>query len=161
MYAVTAVAASALATACPATHVHLESLPRSGDLSNMAWVQAKPHRAGIVGVLFGSDREFLDVPEPVFTLYTRGMSPHGHATKVLWIIRNRGASAFVTLRATRLDAAGSFRERFRIVDDASPHPAQGREYASIIDLPAAGCWRLTVSSGRRVRGTLVVRAVAS
>ncbi len=162
MYAVTAVAASALATACPATHVHREALPRSGDLSHLAWVQATPRRAGIVGVLFGTEPKFVDVPNPVFTLYAHGRSPTGYATKILWIIRNSHAGGRVDVRGRQLDGRAVFFDRFSEVSDASPHPAAGHEYASIIDLPAAGCWRLTVDSStdRRVRGTLVVRAVA-
>ena len=113
-----------------------------------------PGKRGVFGMLFGYDAEL----GTLFAFYTHGVSPHGHAEKVLWLIRNRHASGQIEIRGRQLDGAGTFRQRFSQVQDASPQPAKGREYASIIDLPAAGCWRLTVDMGL-ARATLVVLAV--
>ena len=46
-------AAAALAGSCPATPVHAETLPQSGSLSMLKWVQATPKRAGILPLMTG------------------------------------------------------------------------------------------------------------
>ena len=149
-------AAVAAALACPATPVHGEPLPQSGTLSSLKWVQATPRRAGIVGILFGYDGRLVDPARPTFALWTRGVAPEGWHTKVLWNIRNRHAGNDVAIRGRRLDAPGRFAQRFHAV--GTDGSARGSFYASIVELPAAGCWRLDVGSGG-ARGTLVLRAV--
>jgi hypothetical protein len=153
-------AAVALAGSCAATPVHGEPLPQSGSLlAQLPWVQATPSRAGIVGMLFGYDPKLeTGLERPEFALWARGVAPAGWSTKILWIIRNVHATAAITIRGSELGGRGRFRQEFRIVFDHSPERTAGRMYASIVRIPAAGCWRLDVSSGR-VRGSLVVRAV--
>jgi len=154
------VIAALLATACLATAVHGEPLPQSGMLSGLRWVQASPHRAGIVGLLWGYDAR-LEAPDiPTFALWTRGVAPEGWATKILWIIRNVHARGAITISGRDLRGTGTFTQRFQQVSDASADPAAGYEYASIVIIPHAGCWRLDVSAGPRVRGTFIVRAVS-
>jgi hypothetical protein len=142
------------ALTCAATPIHYEPLAHSGSLRGIPWVQGTPRRRGVFGMFFGYDAEL----GPRFALYTHGMSPHGHAEKVLWIIRNRYGSGQIEIRGRELGGAGTFRQRFTEVHDASSEPAKGHEFASIIDLPAAGCWQLVVGLGRS-RATLVVLAV--
>jgi hypothetical protein len=150
-----------LASSCPATPVHGEPLPRSGSLSSLRWVQATPHRAGIVGVLFGYDPALEPVGAlPTFALWAHGQKPgpNGWSMKILWIVRHPGTLSGIAVRGRRLDGPGSFRKSFSRVTDASPHPAKRVEYASIVVVPAAGCWRLDVASGA-ARGHLVARVV--
>jgi hypothetical protein len=154
------VIATLFAAACLATAVHGEPLPSSGALSALRWVQATPHRAGIVGMIFGYDAALEEPTNPTFALWTGGAAPQGWATKILWIVRNPHAGGEITVRGRALDGTRTFAQRFRQVWDASDQPASGSEYASIVDIPSAGCWRLDVSAGRRVRGFLVVRAVS-
>lgn len=78
-------------------------------------------------------------------LYTRGGTGNP-AMKVLWTLR--GGSGLFTVFGTRLDASGSFTQRFT---------GHG-QVPSIVKIPVAGCWRLSVRSGSR-RGAFVVRAV--
>jgi hypothetical protein len=52
----------------------------------------------------------------------------------------------MTLEGRRLDAAGQFRQRF---DRLGP---------SVIDVPAPGCWRLSLSA-ETAKGSVTVKAV--
>jgi hypothetical protein len=61
--------------------------------------------------------------------------------KILWYVPKGSLNAVV--RGFRLDAAGSFVQRLPM--------AQNNFYPSIMRLPSPGCWRVTVSSGRRLR----------
>lgn len=150
-----------LATACLATAVHGEPLPQSGALSHLPWVQAVPHRAGIVGMLFAYDARLESATTPTFALWTGGAAPGGSpAMKILWIVRNTHVAGPITILGHRVLGPGRFTQRFDPVSDISAQPAQGVEYASIIKIPSAGCWRLDMNAGPRVRGSLIVRAVA-
>jgi hypothetical protein len=156
-------AAASLATpACAATPVHRGPLPQSGSLSALRWVQAEPHRAGIVGMLFAwDDRLQPDPAQPTFALWAHGVAPGPGpraSMKVLWIIRNVHATGDLVVQARRLDGRGSWHAQFSRVFDASAHPAKGTEFASIVKLPSAGCWQLDVRSAS-VHGRYVVRAV--
>jgi len=151
-------AAAALAGSCPATPVHGEPLPQSGMLSGLRWVQATPHRAGIVGMLFGYDPRLEDPAAPTFALWAHGEAPEGWSTKILWIVRNVGVTGEIAIHGRELGGAATFRQSFSSVRDISAQPAKGYEYASIVNLPHGGCWRLTVSTGR-AHGTLIVKAV--
>jgi hypothetical protein len=145
------IAALLAALACPATPIHYEPLARSGSLSGIPWVQGTPLRHGFFGVLYAYDQEL----GAKFALYTRGQSPHGHIEKVLWIVRNRNAGGWLTVRGREIGGSGTFRQRFAEVRDASDQPAVGHEFASDVNLPYAGCWRLTVQS-RRAKATFIV-----
>ena len=150
-----------LAAVCAATPVHGEPLPQSGALSSVKWVQATPHRAGIVGMLAAFDETIAGVP-PHFALWAGGHAPGGGPNqKILWIVRNVGLDldGRITIRGRELGGKAAFRQQFTVVTDSSAQPAKGTEYASIIVIPHAGCWRLDVSTGR-VKGWLIVDAVA-
>jgi hypothetical protein len=72
--------------------------------------------------------------------------------KVLWVPRNRRrAGATLVITARRLDGDGAFTQRLRAVP--------GRQFPSQLELPAAGCWRLTLRSGR-LSSSVVVQAVS-
>jgi hypothetical protein len=151
------VAAAALANgSCAATPVHRTPLPRAGGLSTLPWVQGSPVSRGIFGLVFAYDAR-LD--PPTFALWTHGHEPvGGRSEKILWLVRTRTPGANLTIRARR-NGGGAVTERFGEVADASPQPAQGAEYASIVDLPRAGCWTLDVSTGS-AHARFVVRALA-
>jgi hypothetical protein len=80
---------------------------------------------------------------------------HGHYDgmnmKVPWWVRGNGGPS-LRLAGTRLDGAGSFIQEFPMA--LSPKGV----FPSIIDVPAAGCWLLTLRTGLRA-GVLVVRAI--
>jgi hypothetical protein len=84
-------------------------------------------------------------------LYTHGGTGNPTA-KILWRVRTwRRAARTMTIQATRLDGPGAFTVRLRGAGGTSLFP-------SIIDIPQAGCWRLSLRTGK-VRATFVVEAV--
>ena len=71
--------------------------------------------------------------------------------KVLWVPQSRRrARAMLVVSGRQQDGDGSFTQRLRAVP--------GRQFPSQLTVPAAGCWRLTLRSGR-LSATVVVRAV--
>lgn len=58
--------------------------------------------------------------------------------KVLWLALGRSTAA-ISIRGIRLDHRGSFTSRYPGVG--------GRQYPSYVEVPTAGCWRVSVSSG--------------
>ena len=132
-------AAVALA-GCPASTVHY------GPTSvGTPWVRS----GAITGNVFAYSGPML-MDERVnasdgLVLYTHGGTGNP-AMKVLWTLRH--PSARLTLGGTRLDAPGAFTQRF----------AGGPQVPSIVNIPAAGCWRLALRSGK-VRASFVVDAV--
>jgi hypothetical protein len=134
-------AAAALA-ACPASTVHYGATP-----VGTPWIATRT----MTGHLFAyGGRTLMDErvnASDGLVLYTRGRTPDG-ATKILWTVR-RAFGGNLTVRGTRLDAPGSFTQRFT---------HRGGQFPSIIYIPAAGCWRLAVRTGR-ARATFIAQAV--
>jgi hypothetical protein len=60
------------------------------------------------------------------------------------------------VRGTRLDAHGTFTQRFGAISYRGQ--ARAPSFASIVDVPKAGCWRLDVSTAEP-RASVVVRAI--
>ena len=71
--------------------------------------------------------------------------------KVLWIARERTASPTLTIAGRRLDAPGSFRTTRPRADGPLA------QFPSYVEIPAAGCWRVTVSAGS-LSGSVVFAA---
>lgn len=69
---------------------------------------------------------------------------------MLWIARRKAAAARLVIRGRRLDAPGSFVTRAQNVGQY--------QFPSYVEIPAAGCWRVTVSAGN-VSGSVVFAAV--
>lgn len=59
--------------------------------------------------------------------------------KVLWLALGRSTAA-ISIHGTRLDRSGSFTSRYPGVG--------GGQYPSYVEVPTAGCWRVSVTSGR-------------
>lgn len=74
--------------------------------------------------------------------------PRNFNPKVLWITSARGYGLKVVISGQRLDAPGSF----------SASSNGYLEYPSYVEVPTAGCWRVTVTSGR-VTGRVVFSAI--
>jgi len=131
--------AAAALLGCPASTVHYSS--------EVPWVQS----GAIVGRVFAyGGRTLMDGRvngSDGLVLYTHGRTLSG-TTKILWIVRKRHGGTLM-LRATRLDGDGAFTQRFA---------HGGGQFPSILNIPEAGCWRLTLRTGK-VRATLVVQAV--
>jgi hypothetical protein len=134
--------AAAALLGCPASTVHYGPTP-----VGTPWIADR----SVTGNLFAyGGRTLMDArvnSSDGVVLYTHGHTLSG-ATKVLWVVR-RNYGATLTLRGTRLDGSGTFTQRFA---------HRGGQFPSIVDIPEAGCWRLSLHSGK-VRATFVVQAV--
>jgi hypothetical protein len=75
-------------------------------------------------------------PEGGALLYAGGRTPTGGNTKVLWQGRRLGGTLVVN--GSRLDGEGAFRQEFK---GAGGQPGY---WPSIVVVPEAGCWLLTV-----------------
>jgi hypothetical protein len=132
--------ASDRAGTCVSAPVHYEAGPRP-DLRSLPWVSAGARRNEIVGYLFYY-REALSDPRVKasagIVIYTGGELPGKVSMKILWVPRRIAPSMVILGR--RLDGQGAFRQRLR--------RASGGVWPSIVRVPEAGCWRLTLSAGR-------------
>jgi hypothetical protein len=132
--------AAAALLGCPASTVHY-----GPTAVGTLWV----HAEGVTGYVFAYTGAMLMDgrvnASDGLVLYTHG-GTGTPAMKILWTMP-RGARQ-LTIRGTRLDASGAFTQRFR----------GGRQVPSIVDVPAPGCWRLSLRSGK-VRASFVVTAV--
>jgi hypothetical protein len=147
LLSVAGVAAPAVdSTTCHATPVRFTAGAARG-LSAVPWVKVgKVFRA----YLFFYAAELADgrVNQSSGTvIYTRG-GTSALTTKILWVARRSNATAVVG--GKQLDGSARFSQ---ILSRAG-----GGGFPSIIRVPTAGCWKLTVRSGRS-RASLVVRAI--
>jgi hypothetical protein len=82
------------------------------------------------------------------TVKTRSINP-----KVLWTAQRPGAGATLLISGKRLDKPGQFASRY-------PKASSGSQFPSYVEVPQAGCWRVTVKSGKLV-GAVTFAAVDS
>ena len=147
------------ASRCDATRVHYK--PRSGIEAGLApypWIAASPTSAGIVGHLFyyTAVKAWMRAQAPGLEIYTGGQTPSGRASmKVLWDFPRVKTPLPVRLRGNRLDHSGAF---VQTLSPAGPTRIGPTQYPSIIDVPAPGCWRVTLTAGTTV-GRVTVLAV--
>jgi len=122
--------------------------PKFGQVT---WLQATPRTDGIaamrfVGTLPGADAAVI---------YAGGLAPGGWATKFLWWSPHPGTS--LTLAGRRVDGIpGRFAQRFGLAtaDDGTT------VFPSIVNIPSAGCWAVTLRTGRTA-GLVVFQAVVT
>lgn len=84
-------------------------------------------------------------------MHTHGRMPNGSATKILWYVRVSGGNTSLRLTGRRLGGGETVRQE---LSEVSPP----RNYPSIVSIPVAGCWKLSLQSGR-VRGTVMMQVV--
>jgi hypothetical protein len=131
---------------CSITPIHMEPYSGSGSGSDpvgIPWAQADPASSGITAFLFyaSSDGPFL---------HTGGQFPNGTNDKILWVIENPQAADEVEISGKALsNPSETFDQTFPVA--ASPTD----DYPSIIEIPAPGCWQVTITSGP-VTGTMTV-----
>lgn len=94
-------------------------------------------------------------------IFAGGAAPAGYSTKILWVFtgtyaRSRAGRQLV-VRGRRLDQPGTFTQQFAAISYAGQRGAPS--YASIVDVPSPGCWRLRLESGT-LRATVELLAVA-
>jgi hypothetical protein len=148
-------------TGCSPGQVHYTPYPGRGKgLSRIPWIRGAHGSDGLVGLLWYWPPEWKQRRLAEGRIYTRGKAPQGYATKILWAFlavsaRNRGGDE-LTVHGRRLDGEGAFTQRFAAIFYAGQRRAPS--YASIIDIPRPGCWRLQLSSGG-LGGTVDLRAI--
>ena len=151
--------AVAASSRCDATRVHYE--PHAGIEAGLApypWIAMSPASAGIVGHLFyyPAVKAWMHARAPGLLIYAGGQVPHGRANmKILWELPRAKTPLPARLRGQRLDRSGSFVET---LSPAGPTRTGPTQYPSIVDVPAPGCWRLTLTEGTTV-GQVTVLAV--
>lgn len=121
------------------------------NLASLPWIAASPASTGLVGHLFYYDGQNAWKHQRLRRLhiYSGGESPDGRINmKILWELR-RGSAPGLRVQGKRLDGSGSFAEYFQ----------GGSQFPSIIDVPTAGCWRLTLKAGKQT-GRVTVIAVS-
>jgi hypothetical protein len=149
------------AAACSSARVEYTRYP-GGDarLGGLPWIRGEPRGTGLVGLLWYWPRSWHERRVRRARIYTGGVAPEGYSTKILWAFvgrsaRGRGGSLLV-VRGERLDGSGSFRQEFAAISYSGQNGAPS--YASIVDVPSAGCWRLRLSTGS-LRASVVLQAV--
>jgi hypothetical protein len=143
---------------CAPARVHQGPYPGHGKgLDQLPWIEGRPASSGLVGLTwYWSPRWHVRRAR----IWAGGRAPDGANTKILWVFLGESAASRAgdELRVTgrRLDGPGSFADSFAAIgyegSDGAP------SYASIIDVPRPGCWRLTLTSGS-LRATVDLVAV--
>ena len=146
--------------ACLAAPVNYTSY-RGGDpsLDSIPWVGGTPGRYRLRGLLWYWPQSWREQHVQRAQIYLHGQAPES-STKILWVFLGEPAKAraggHLVVRGRRLDGRGSFTQRFAAVSYDGQNGAPS--YASIVDVPRAGCWRLQLTTGQ-VRSSVVFRAV--
>jgi hypothetical protein len=123
---------AARAAGCAATAVHHQPTKNPG-LSELPWVQARPDRAFVMGLLLSYSQTLRDARvsrSDGLVLWMRG-------EKILW--KAVGSSIGGTAVARQVGARRSFKIPLR---------STSRGVVSALRFPAAGCWRLTLRTRR-------------
>lgn len=140
---------SAILASCPASHVHYRPYPGvDRGLGAVPWIATS--NGAFYGHLFyvgGTPwRQSKPAGAHIFTTVVhRNVNP-----KVLWIAQRKGAAPALVVRGRRLDAPGSFVGHAETVG--------AKQFPSYVEVPAAGCWRVTIRAGS-VSGSVVFAAV--
>jgi hypothetical protein len=141
--------------------VQYTDYPGTGEgLSGLPWVRGEPPDAGLVGLLWYWPQDWQRRHLREARIFTGGVAPAGYNVKILWAFlapsaKDRGGGELV-VEGDRLDGPGAFRQEFAAIGYAGQRGAPS--YASIIDVPRPGCWRLTLTTGD-LRASVDFRAV--
>ena len=112
-------------------------------------MQTTPRTDGVAAILFVSTIPGADSA----VIYAGGRAPEGWNTKFLWWSPRPGSS--LTLSGRRIDGVGRFQQTF-----GSASSDEGTVFPSIVMIPTAGCWAVTVQTGRTA-GLVVFQAVVT
>lgn len=132
--------AALVASACLSAPVSYTA-PPDASAPKIPWIHAGP----VVGYLFyyGASGPWKTETDRVLITPGGRVPGTGATTKILWQVR--GGNGGLRVIGTRLDAPGHFRQGF-----SATKTGGGNYFPSIVNVPAPGCWRITVSSGKRV-----------
>ena len=92
-------------------------------------------------------------------VFTGDVGPSGQSAKILWAflepdVYDRAGGELI-IEGENLDGPGTFRETFSAISYEGQEGAPS--WASSLDLPTPGCWRLWLSSGK-LRAFVDIRA---
>jgi hypothetical protein len=115
-----------------------------------------------VGLLWYWPTDWRDQALRGAAVFTGGVDPEGHSVKILWTFLSPTAKHSLTagtliVKGERLDGPGKSWQRFTGISYQGQNGAPS--YASIINLPVPGCWRLTLTAGH-LRAAVTLAAVA-
>ena len=156
----TPAAASPTPAACRPARVHHTPYPGGDErLHGIPWVRGEPRSLEPVGLLWYWNQDRWGKSRTAW-IFTGGTAPEGYNAKVLWAFlapdaRDRGGGR-LTVEGRNMDAPGTFRDTFAAISYEGQEGAPS--YASIIDLPSPGCWRLTLTTGE-LKAQVDLRAV--
>jgi hypothetical protein len=145
------VSANAPAAPCHPPRVEYSPYPGHGDgLDQLPWVRGEPASSGLVALLWYWPKKWSKQHLREARIFTGGVAPEGYNVKILWAFlapsaKGRGGSELV-VEGDRLDGAGATRQEFAAIGYAGQRGAPS--FASIIDIPRSGCWRLSLKTGR-------------
>ncbi len=149
--------------ACPASIVRYTHYPGTGvGLGNAPWVQASPTSQGLVGLLWYWPDDWRVSRVPSAQMYAGGHAPNGGVNmKILWAFlapkaRHATDAQVLTVKARQLDGPGKTWQRFTAISYTGQNRAPS--FASIIDLPTPGCWRIEATAGS-LHGVATFRAL--
>jgi hypothetical protein len=117
---------------CAATAVHYQPTKNPG-LSEFPWVQARPARTFVMGILVSYPQTLRDARvnrSDGLVLWTRG-------ERIVWKVVRSAVKP--TIVARRIGSGQSFRTTLRVTRSG---------LVSALRFPTAGCWRLTLRTGR-------------
>lgn len=147
--AVVEIAARAETTQVPSCGAALVRYDWNREAAGAPWIAVGPRRQRLEAWLYSYDGQLADARvnrSERLVLYA------GKEHKIGWYSRKWGGS-WLTIVGNRLDAPGSFRQRFRAAHGTGAYPSGLR-------IPASGCWQLTLRTKGWVR-RLVVEAIES
>jgi len=148
------------AAACDAARVSYAPYPgHDPRLASLPWVRGEPEQLGLVGLLWYWPDTWMQRRARTARIFTGGVTPAGHSTKILWAFlgpsaKGRGGSRLL-VDGRRLDGPGRFTQEFAAISYQGQRGAPS--YASIVEVPGPGCWRLRLSTGS-LRASVVFRA---
>jgi hypothetical protein len=133
---------------CRPARVHHTPYPGGDErMSGIPWIRGEPRSGGLVALLWYWNERWGKARTAY--IFTGGTAPEGYSAKVLWAFlspaaQGRGGAELV-VEGRNLTGKGTFRDTFAAISYEGQEGAPS--YASIIDLPTPGCWRLTLTAG--------------
>jgi hypothetical protein len=149
------------ASKCNPARVRYTPYPGGDErLDGIPWLEGQPRESGLVALLWYWPEDWQRQRLHEGRIFTGGVAPAGYNVKILWAFvapsaKGRGGGELV-VEGHRLGRDDTFRQEFAAISYEGQEGAPS--YASIIDVPKAGCWRLDLSTGD-LQASVVLRAV--
>jgi hypothetical protein len=138
MSALAVLVSSAILAACPVSHVHYGlDTKAEPSLHGVPWIATS--NGAFAGHLFYWGSTAWGRKRMLGARIFTTQRSHPVHPKVLWLARHGAHRGSLVIRGRRLDAAGSFRTSF---GNRGTY-----DFPSYVEIPAPGCWRVTVTAG--------------